>query len=112
VDADFKDDFSATLVDAVRIQRRFQKTLDGWNYMVGICGSTVSRGKGKDVDVLVIATPTATIPAWKAAEQLISFHSKRLYLFQTEEYEEYVDFFITFVSHDNLYIDLYLKGNL
>lgn len=112
MEADFKDDFTATLEDAIRVQRRFQSTLDGWNYMVGICGSTVIKGKGRDVDVLVVAAPLASIPAWKVAAELVDRHSKRLYLFQHTEFQDYADFYITFVSHDGLYIDLYLKGNL
>lgn len=112
MEEDFKDDFSATLDDAVRIQRRFQKTLDGWNYMVGICGSTVTKGKGRDIDVLVVAAPESYLPAWKIAAELIDRHSKRLYLFINEEFQDYANFYITFVTHDNLYIDLYVKGNL
>lgn len=112
MEEDFKDDFSATLDDAVRVQRRFQKAVEGWNYMVGICGSTVMKGKGRDIDVLVIAAPTALIPAWKVAAELIDLHSKRLYLYMIEEFEDYANFYITFVTHDNLYIDMYVKGNL
>lgn len=112
MEEDFKDDFTATLEDAVRIQRRFQTTLDGWNYMVGICGSTVMKGEGKDVDVLVIAVPTSTISAWKVTKELIDRHSKRLYLYIAEEFEDCANFYVNFVTHDDLYIDLYVKGNL
>lgn len=78
--------------------------------MVGICGSTVTKGRGKDIDVVILAAAVADIPAWKVAEHLITMHSKRLFLFVIVEYTDYVDISVNFITFDGLYIDLYLKG--
>lgn len=109
-EAGFKDSFHATLADAVKIQRRFQRRLAGENYMVGICGSTVTKGEGKDIDVVIVAAPTANTSVSEIADLLMQ-SVKRLYYYEEVEYsDDFSHVYMNFVSHDDLFIDVYING--
>lgn len=105
----FKDDFTATLEDAVKIQRRFQKTLNKEHYLVSICGSTVTKGKGRDIDVVIVAADDAETTAESIAWMLM-VHCKRLTFWTVREDEYEADVFLNFITHDDLYVDAYIKG--
>lgn len=96
-----------TLADAQKALRRIKHTAKPLKYITALHGSTVLKGRGNDIDIVCLASVEATLPASSLALLLVKKYAARLYV-----YEEDADAGIgaIFLTSDNLYIDLLVKG--
>jgi len=110
VEVDAKDDYWATFADAKKILRRFRTTAKPLGYCTAIFGSTVLNGAGHDIDVQMAGTDSQSIEPGPLAMRLVKKHAKRLLMYEEKELGDCQDVWVIFVTHDNHYIDLHIKG--
>jgi hypothetical protein len=109
--SDFKDDREHTLEEAIRVLKRLHRISAPHGYSPSICGSTVLKGKGRDIDVHIVGAPSRhVISPLDLAMKIVKKHARHIYLWHTEETDGCMDVVVVWESHDRLYIDMHIVG--
>lgn len=106
----FKDEYWATQEDALRVLKRLRKISKPAGFSTALYGSSLLVGGGHDVDLQIMGANNQTISPAQLALTIIKRHAREIHLYHQEDGDEMSDVWLCFVSHDELYVDLHIKG--
>lgn len=109
-DSEYKHAYKATFEDAKKILKRLRKIAKPLGFTTAIYGSTVLDGSGHDIDVSVMGSNDQRVTPYELAMRILLPHAKFIHLYHQEEHGDMADVFIVMVTHDNLCVDLHIKG--
>lgn len=116
VHTDFKKDYAATREDAVRLLRRVRAVVHPLGYQESLFGSTVTKGKGHDVDMTVVGLGYEVEAAepWQVAMALVEHLAKRIFLYEQHDVGDVSDVYVIMLVVDRgkeVMLDLHVKGD-
>lgn len=109
---DFKSTHRATLADARRVHRRIRSLVRPLGYAVSLHGSTVIKGRGRDIDLHVVGLgdDAETQSPDEVALLLVIKMARVIRLYEQIDVDSVSDVYLNFVTRDGLYLDVHVKG--
>jgi hypothetical protein len=110
--AEGQEDFGsrrATWDDVQKMYARVGEITAKYGYTVGITGSTISYEDGRDIDILVLASVDAKVPASKVAQALLKLAHKLLYF--EALHDDGSQYAMLFLNRSNCLCDFYILGS-
>lgn len=107
---DFKDSHWHTQAQAISMVKRLRKIAKPEGYVTALFGSTLLNGEGHDIDISILGSVGPSISPAVLALRIIKKHVKEIFMYRRDDGEEVSDIWMVFLTHDNLYVDLYIKG--
>lgn len=99
----------ATFEDAKRTFREVDGIAGNFGYITGLLGSTLLRGSGIDIDLLVVPSVDTKKTTDVVATEIITGLAKVIYSYEELD-EDGQDIAMTFLSYDRTMVDVYLVG--
>jgi hypothetical protein len=99
----------ATHFDALKVFRAVDDLTRDFKYAVGLCGSTLTKAHGKDIDLVIASAEDCVTPSHVVANALVQKFSKRL--LQYEELDSDAQTIsLTYLQRNAVVVDVLIVG--
>lgn len=99
----------ATFDDAIAAFRRVDDIAREFGYKAGLHGSTLLRGEGNDIDLIVVPGDETTEPSNKVASAVVKRMAKLMYAFEELD-DEAASIAVSFKQGNKTVVDIYFVG--